>query len=635
MSKYFYTILLITLVANSELYAQPHRFVVKPAPFSSRINDEFSPVFYQGGIVFCSNQHDNSLVSYNDGQSRLFKIFYAPIKDSTGWKRPKLFSKEITTDVNDGPVTFNENGNIMYYSRNNSIESLMRNISDTSNKLGIYSAELINGIWTDIQPFTWNNLLYSFFTPALTPDGGRIYFSSDMPGGSGGMDLYYCDRRNNDWDQPVNLGPVINTPKNESFPFAGNYGKLYFASEGHEGFGGKDLFYTQEINGEWIAPVHLDSAINSPADDFGLVTDSTFEKGYFSSNRRKTDDIFSFSSAPVEFTRCDTIKENNYCFTLYDEQHKLIDTIPVTYQWDFGDGIIRTGIEVRHCFPGPGKYSVKLSIIDNFTGKAITDQYEYKVDLENIEQPYINSDNVGIVSESISFEGVTTDLKGFSITDYLWNIGDGFKPGGPLMSTSFKKKGEYTVQLGLLGKEDNLGMIPKVCVMKKIRIFNTYQELALKDERQVVEVKEKTDSIGEQIKTMQINTYLMDDLSERQKVKIREALKEPGNLSIKFDRYGIMTASYPFLDKVVRILKENPGFRLELVLHAFEDEIPAGTIRVSEKWVQELAFYFKNKEVDMDVIGSKGFGLSHPAFKPFVPDSKTIDGVIEFIFLNK
>ena len=243
------------------------------------------------------------------------------------------------------------------------------------------------------------------------------------------MDLYYCDRHNNDWDQPVNLGPVINTPKNESFPFACKYGKLYFASDGHKGFGGKDLFYTQEINGEWIVPVHLDSAINSTADDFGIVIDSTFENGYFSTNRRKTDDIFSFSSAPVEFTNCDSIKENNYCFTFYDEKQQLIDTVQVIYQWDFGDGIIHIGKEVKHCFPGPGKYSVTLTIIDELTGDTIAKQVEYKVELENIKQAYIKSDNVGMVDKSISFKGLTSDLKGIKITDYFWDFGDGFKPG--------------------------------------------------------------------------------------------------------------------------------------------------------------------------------------------------------------
>lgn len=462
--------MLSSLLIKTQLYAQPDHYIIKPAPFSSRIYNEFSPVFYKGGIVFCSDLGGYSLVSYSNDKNRLFKIFYVTRKGGSGWTHPELLAKEITSAFNDGPATFNENGNIMYYSRNNSIENSMRNISDTTNKLGIYSAELINGKWTNIKPFTYNNPLYSFCTPALTPDGERIYFSSDMPGGYGGMDLYYCDRRNNDWDQPVNLGPLINTPKNESFPFACKYGKLYFASDGLKGFGGKDLFYTQEINGDWITPVHLDSAINSTADDFGIVIDSTSENGYFSTNRRKTDDIFSFSSAPIEFTSCDTVKENNYCFTFYDERQRLIDTIPVIYKWDFGEGIIQIGKEVRHCFPGPGKYPVKLTIIDELTGDTIAKQVEYKAELENIKQAYINSDEVGSVDRSMPFKGVISDLKGIKITDYLWNFGEGFKPGGPFISNRFKKKGEYMVKLGLLAEKDSLGVVHKTCVMKKIKI---------------------------------------------------------------------------------------------------------------------------------------------------------------------
>ncbi len=138
---------------KAELLPRSQRFTVEIASFSSGINDEFSPVFYKGGIVFCSNQRDNSLVSYKNEQSRLFKIFYVTKMNGTGWKHPQILAKEITTDFNDGPVTFNENGNIMYYSRNNSIENCLRNISDTTNKLGIYSAELINGKWTNIKPF--------------------------------------------------------------------------------------------------------------------------------------------------------------------------------------------------------------------------------------------------------------------------------------------------------------------------------------------------------------------------------------------------------------------------------------------------------------------------------------------------
>jgi hypothetical protein len=470
MKKICYITFLLTLFATADLYAQTQRFVVKPTSFSSRINDEFSPVYYRNGIVFCSNQRDNSLIGYNDEKSRLYKVFFVDRKDSMGWRSPEILSKEITSGFNDGPATFDTTGNLMYYSRNNSIENSLRNVSDSSNKLGIFSAELINGTWSNIKPFPYNNLLYSLGTPSLSPDGKRIYFSSDMPGGSGEMDLYYCDRNNDAWDKPVNLGPVINTQKNESFPFAGKYSKLYFASDGHKGLGGKDLFYTQQINGEWINPVHLDSAINSPFDDFGIVTDSTFENGYFSTNRRKTDDIFSFSSAPVDFTSCDTVKENNYCFTFYDEKFKSLDTIQATYQWEFGDSVKHPGKEVRHCFPGPGKYVVKLSITDDLTGKLITEKAEYKVELKNIDQAYIKSTDDFKVGKPILFDGVTTDLKGSRITDYFWNFGDGFNPGGSAISKTFKKKGDYIVRLGLLAGKDSLGVVRKTCVMKKIQI---------------------------------------------------------------------------------------------------------------------------------------------------------------------
>jgi PKD repeat protein len=470
MYKYLYIILLLALFFNSELNAQPDSYIVMPARFSSRTCDEFSPVFYKGGIVFCSNERNNSLVGYKDEQNRLFKIFFVTKRGSNGWNHPKILAKEITTAFNDGPATFNEKGNIIYYTRNNSIENVLRNISDTSNKLGIYSAELIDGIWTNIKPFDYNNPHYSLCTPALTPDGDRIYFSSDMPGGNGGMDLYYCERHNNSWDKPVNLGPLINTNKNESFPFACKYGKLFFASDGLKGFGGKDLFYTQQINGDWIVPVHLDSAINSPADDFGILVDSTLENGYFSTNRLKTDDIFSFSSAPVEFTSCDTAKENKYCFTFYDEKQQLLDTVKAIYQWTFGDGIIHIGKEVQHCFPGPGKYSVSLTIIDGLTGDTIAKRVEYKAELENINQPYISSDKVGMVDKSMSFKGVTSDLKGIRITDFFWDFGDGFKQGGQSISHAFQKKGEYAVKLGLLSERDSLGVAGKKCVIKKIKI---------------------------------------------------------------------------------------------------------------------------------------------------------------------
>ncbi len=634
MNKPFTILLLFFLILRVDLHSQNQRFIVKRVTFSSGINDEFSPVYYKDGIVFCSNIRDNSLVSYSNDQNRLFKIVYVPGNDSNGWKQTVLLSKELASGFNDGPATFNATRDTMYYSRNNSIEISYRSMNDTSNKLGIYSAELNNGIWTNVIPFKFNNQLYSLCTPSLSPDGDRIYFSSDMPGGYGKMDLYYCELINSAWGNPVNMGSVINTSKSESFPCAGKYGKLFFASDGHPGLGGKDLYYTQEINGIWINPVHLDSAINSPADDFGLVTDSTFEKGYFSSNRLRTDDIFSFSTTPAGFTSCDTLRENNYCFTLYDDQHHLSDTIPVTYIWDFGNGLKVTGTEVKHCFPGPGKYSVLLNIIDDLTGKAIAENVKYDVELKDAEQVYINSNYTGITGKPLSFDGFRTNLQNFKTTDYLWNFGDGYKPGGAYMTKTFKKEGEYSIRLGLAGSKDSIGIVPLKCVIKKIRILDSYQELEIKGKKETGLFAEKPDSAWKLTDVLRIRLYLMNDLSDRQKSQLKGAVKESDNPILNLNQSGIVQSSSLLLDKISKVLKSDSDMRMNIIVYESDGHLSQMKISKSERWAQEIGFWFRNNGNKTESFVSRPAEQSGSIFKPVAQADKTLDGFVEIMLMK-
>jgi hypothetical protein len=635
MNRNFGVILLLSILSQVRLYGQDQRYIVSTATFSSRSSDEFSPVYYKGGIVYCSNLASGSLVSYQNGDKKLSKIFYLQVKDGLLSKFPKLLAKELTSGFNDGPVTFGDGGNVIYYSRNNSIENSLRNINDTTNKLGIYSAQLVNGIWTNIRPFTWDDPRYTFSTPSLSPDGKRLYFSSDIPGGSGGMDLYYCDFRNDAWEKPVNLGPLINTSKSESFPFAARYGILFFASDGLKGFGGKDLFYTRQINGEWITPVHLDSAVNSPADDFGLVTDSTLKKGYFSTNRLLTDDIFSFMAAPEEFNNCTTMEENNFCFTFYDEKYQTIDTIPVIYEWDFGNGVKRFGTEVKHCFPGPGDYTVRLTIVDQLTGNDIAEKVAYSVHLENKNQPFITSYNIGLKDKVMVFDGSESNLSGFRITDYFWNTGNGFVPGGQKFTMAFRRQGDYTVRLGLLGERDSLGTIPRACVLKKVRICDSYQDVALRSINEANKACKQADSEKGEIMTTRVKAYLMDDLGSKQKSNIKELLKEPFDLTIKFSKTGICSDSFFFLDAIAEVLRQNQDVRVEILVHSKREKVPAEQKKTSEQWARLLSFYFKNKEMDPDSFRSNGSVLADSFFDEDLSENKTVEGAIDFVFLKK
>jgi hypothetical protein len=471
-------LLFLCFISEFLLHAQNENFIVTRTSFCSHISDEFSPVYYRDGLVFCGNRGSGSIIGYTENKKGLFNILYVK-KTNSGWNKPEVFASSLTSFYNDGPITFNSSGNIAYFSRNVRIDNKLGNVNDTTNKLGIYYAELSGENWTNIRPFDYMDTKSNYSAPSLSPDGSRLFFSSDRPGGYGGMDLYFCEKKDGKWTEPLNMGPMINTAKSESFPFASRDGKLFFSSDGHCGFGGKDIFYTSQTGGIWIAPVHLDSAINSIADDFALVTDSTFEKGYFSSNRMKTDDIYSFTIFQPRFANCDTIQENNYCFTFYDEKQQLTDTVPVTYCWDFGDGQIRKGKEVRYCFPGAGEYTVKLTILDAVEGKPMADKVEYKVDLKDIEQFMIGSDNIGMIRQPLSFQAIQTGLADFTPKEYFWNFGEGYRPGGPVEDKIFGRKGEYTVQLGLWGQKDSTGIIQEKCYQKNVKIFDSYEEMML------------------------------------------------------------------------------------------------------------------------------------------------------------
>ena len=207
----YLTSIIIALFIPALVSAQQETYTIKLAPFSSPKYDEFSPVFYKNGIVFCTNR--------NTRGKRLFKINYIDTSGKAKWQSARLLSKDLTTKLNDGPVTFSSTGDTVYYSRNLEVNSSRKEISSKRNKRGLFSAVLVDGKWTKIRELRFNNEWYNVITPWLSSDGKRLYFATDKPGGLGGFDLYYSIWKSGYWDDPVNLGPVINTAGNEGYPF--------------------------------------------------------------------------------------------------------------------------------------------------------------------------------------------------------------------------------------------------------------------------------------------------------------------------------------------------------------------------------------------------------------------------------
>ncbi|HEY4800228.1 MAG TPA: OmpA family protein, partial [Bacteroidia bacterium] len=270
----------------------------------------FGCVSYKNGIV-CTAEKDVKLNSKkNPWTGKSYLDLYFSQKDKDGkWIAPQLLKGEINGQYHEGPATFNKAGDVVYFTRSNYYKYKLRKSSRNENNLKIFRAELVNGKWTNLEELPFNSDEYSCGHPCLAPDEKTLYFISDMPGGYGGTDIYLSYFDGMKWSQPMNLGPEVNTPGNEMFPFAYEDGSFYFASDAHNSMGGLDVFVTSYNGKKWLQPENLNYPLNSTKDDFAFVlTDAS--SGYVSSNRSDTDRVYQFSKFPPKFFLEGTVTES-------------------------------------------------------------------------------------------------------------------------------------------------------------------------------------------------------------------------------------------------------------------------------------------------------------------------------------
>jgi hypothetical protein len=188
---------------------------------------EFSPVFYQNGIVYVTSRQKGGAVDEKIGET-FFELYYSELDGNRNPIKAQDFSINVNSQVHEGPVSFNRKGDVLYFTRNNMKNGVRKADSKGVTRLKIYEAQKGEFDWENVTELPFNSDEYSTCHPALSADGRRLYFTSDMPGGYGGFDLYFVERRGDDWSRPINLGGSINTDKNEVFPFMHESGVLFF-----------------------------------------------------------------------------------------------------------------------------------------------------------------------------------------------------------------------------------------------------------------------------------------------------------------------------------------------------------------------------------------------------------------------
>ncbi|MFB6317656.1 OmpA family protein [Saccharicrinis sp. FJH54] len=296
--------LLLSLDSADVWNKENSRYIVKrERAFDSRRSD-FCPVYVgpDYDVVYFNSTREGGISMKNSDITGMRPAdFYMTRKDSKDeWIKPELVEGSLNTEEDEGVASVSPDGKTLYF-------TVCRNEDGKAYGASIYSATRTGAQWgtptivTIFQDSTADTLVLAH--PAINNDGSAIYFVSDLEGGYGGKDIWITKKIGQNWSTPENLGPDINTPGNEEFPYFRVNDELYFSSNGWPGLGGLDIYKAVETDSGWIRS-RLPAPINSKADDFGITFEGEREKGLFTSNRneyRGNDHIYSFELPELQF----------------------------------------------------------------------------------------------------------------------------------------------------------------------------------------------------------------------------------------------------------------------------------------------------------------------------------------------
>ena len=599
----------VAYMDNSAFYKDSSLYRVEfLSPLNTRYSD-FSPMFYENGLVFVSARNEGSGIKrvFNQNETPFLDLFLFPdtsaliketiktnkeiaqaslgssgksvkpskIQENNNFddiEEPEIdeFSKTINSKYHEGPVTFFKDYKKLIFTRNNYNKGRARKSEKGINMLKLYIATKKGNKWGEIKELPFNSDDYSTGHPALSPDNRKLYFVSDMPGGFGGTDIYVVDYRDGSWGSPVNLGREVNTEGNEMFPFVDEIGNFYFASDGHAGLGGLDMFYVEFRNGLPFGEVeNLGAPINSTKDDFGFIADGYRSHGYFSSNRRKgysDDNIYLFTKG------C-----NKLDLLVYDDETKM----PIA---DTELRMVKNGVNKDvYVTNSSGASSVCLESGSDFEFKAFKDGYE------------VGTVTYGTMSSSLSRQQV--------LKIYLVKSTRPLVKGRIISEVDQRPIAGATVTL----ENERDGSIEQVITGVDGRYAfqpdrdGRYTVTAVKDN-----YARNTENIGK-IKSSRKNNSIEQDfgmIGEGDIFKLE-------NIYYDLDKSEIRADARKELDsRVIPLLKKYGDVQIELRSHTDSRANEVYNLKLSEARAKAVVNYLIKKGISPDRLVARGYGES-------------------------
>ncbi|MFW6043762.1 MAG: OmpA family protein, partial [Marinilabiliaceae bacterium] len=544
-----------------------------------------------GYLYFSSEREINHLIDRKTAREKkpYLNIFRVE-KKGGGFTSPERYIPNFRTIFHDGPLCFNLRGTEVFITRNK-YHSLFKKVGkDGSNNLQIvYAYRQPGGLWSKPEELPFNDPSYSCGHPFLTKDGSRLYFVSDMPGGKGNSDIYYADRDEDTWKEPVNLGEKINTEGNEMFPFIDEKGRLYFASDGHQGLGGLDIFVAEKVDGEYVVK-NMGHPLNSKKDDFSLFLQPDGKQGFFASNRpggTGDDDIYRFEIIePVSFAQ-PTKKSPPKKEKVQKQEHKNY-----------------TGL-----------------LINRKTGNPVPDEMIGLLDSTGIYLKEVTTNNQGIFKIPDSISGQIT---AFTAVEHFYPHEEDFflESLEDTILFEIRPKPYYGIS-GKVTRARDDEPVPDATILISSESFDTDTTHTNRDgtmkarlnpyaNYQIAFHKPGYLPLLISYSTMQQDTGTVH-LNELMDLRMEEA--KPGStfeLEVNYDNNEVGTREEGIngLDHLVRFLKNNPGIRVEVGVHTDSRGDADTNMTNSRERAESAVQYLTEKGVNASGITPRGYGES-------------------------
>ncbi len=571
----------------SSFYKDSAYYSISNLPFNSENADFGMFPFGEKSFFFSSNRKrekdDNVKHVYTWNNQPFLDLYIVRKNDDNTFAKPDPIPGEVNSQYHEGPLFFDANTNTFYITRNNYNDKKFQKSKDGINKLKLYIVNIDGTANKSFADFDYNNNEYSVGHATVSDDEKRLYFSSDMPGGFGGTDIYVSVKEDGKWTQPKNLGAEINTEGNEMFPFITADDRLYFSSNGLSGLGGLDIYSADVSRGEVKGIKNMGSPINSNKDDFSFYIFPDKKSGYFSSNReggKGDDDIYSFLKIKRDIILKGIVTD--------EITNKVLPGAKVLLKTGT-DNVIKEIIADTN-----GAYSAKLNENSDYVISASKEKYR--------------GSNGSVSTKNISSDKQLIEKNLKLMPDVGFNL------------------------IAIITDKPTQKPLPGVKITLTNNLTNSKEELTTNDEGKIARVlsdNKLNDNISYQIKVEREGYLAKTETYNKQLLKPGDYLAhldldlslsplekglDIGKIydlkPIYFDlgKWNIRADAKKELDKIVKAMNDNPTIVVELGSHTDCRSSAQSNMILSDKRAKSSASYIISQGIDKTRIYGKGYG---------------------------